>query len=89
MFEHQDSLKQPILVGQPIAFTSSYLKGVKVGIVTKLTRQRVKINYRYTYTNKLGQPCTNNWTTLVDPRRTIILGETLAPTITMFMLKNN
>jgi hypothetical protein len=87
-YQHQDSLKQPIAIGQPIAFTSSYLKGVKIGIVTKLTRQRVKINYRYTYTNKEGQSCTNNWTTQIAPSRTIILGETLPPTITMFLLKN-
>jgi hypothetical protein len=89
MYAHVDSLQQPIAIGQPIAFTSCYLKGVKVGIVAKLTRQRVKIKYRYTYTNKEGQTCTNNWTTQIAPSRTIILGETLAPTLTMFMLKNN
>ena len=88
MYEHVDSLKQPMAIGQPIAFTSSYLKGVKVGIVAKLTKHRVRINYRYTYTNKEGQKCTNSWMTLIDPQRTIILGETLAPTMTMFLLKN-
>jgi hypothetical protein len=76
------------MVGQPIAFTSSYLKGVKIGVVLKLTRCRVKIKYRYTYVNKEGQKCTNNWTTQIAPSRTIQLGETLAPTITMFLLKN-
>jgi hypothetical protein len=87
-YEHQDSLKQPITVGQPIAFTSSYLKGVKIGVVLKLTRCRVKIKYRYTYKNKEGETCTNNWTTQIAPARTIQLGEQLAPTMTMWLLKN-
>ena len=87
-YQHLDSLRQPIVIGQPIAFTSSYLKGVKIGIVAKLTKQRVKIKYRYTYTNKEGQTCTNNWTTQIAPSRTIILGEQLPLTITMFLLKN-
>jgi hypothetical protein len=76
------------MVGQPIAFTSSYLPGVKIGVVMKLTRCRVKIKYRYTYKNKEGETCTNNWTTQIAPSRTIILGETVPPTITMFLLKN-
>ena len=44
-YEHLDSLKQPIKLGQPIAFTTSYLKGVKVGVVKQLTQRRVRIHY--------------------------------------------
>jgi hypothetical protein len=84
---HLDSLKQPIEVGQPIAFTSSYLKGVKVGVVKKLTKQRVKIHYKYVHTIN-GQRVTGSWDTLIEPRRTIQLGESLPPTITMFLLKH-
>ena len=87
-YEHSDSLNQPIAIGQPIAFTSSYLKGVKVGIVRQMTRQRVRIRYRYTWRDKLGQEHPASYDTLIEPKRTIQLGEQLSPTITMFLLKN-
>ena len=87
-YQHQDSLNQPIDIGQPIAFTSSYLKGVKIGIVRQLTRQRVRIRYRYTYRDKLGEERKGSYDTLIEPRRTVQLGEQLSPTITMFLLKN-
>jgi hypothetical protein len=85
-YEHADSLKQLIEVGQPIAFTSSYLKGVKIGIVKKLTKHRVKITYKYTYRDTQGQPHKASYDTLIDPKRTILLGDSLPPHITMFML---
>jgi hypothetical protein len=84
---HLDSLLQPIEVGQPIAFTSSYLKGVKVGVVKKLTKHRVKIHYKYCHVIN-NERITGAWDTLIEPRRTIQLGESLPPTITMFLLKN-
>ena len=87
-YEHVDSLKQPIAIGQPIAFTSSYLKGVKVGVVRQLTKHRVRVNYRYTYRDKLGEEHQASYDTLIEPQRTIQLGEQLPPTITMFLLKN-
>ena len=87
-YEHLDSLNQPIDIGQPIAFTSSYLKGVKIGIVRQLTRQRVRINYRYTYRDRLGEERKASYDTLIEPRRTVQLGEQLSPTLTMFLLKN-
>jgi hypothetical protein len=87
-YEHKDSLNQPIAIGQPIAFTSSYLKGVKVGIVRQLTKQRVRIHFKYTYRNKLGEERKASYDTLIDPQRTIQLGDELSPTITMFLLKN-
>lgn len=87
MYIHLDSLKQPIEVGQPIAFTSSYLKGVKVGVVKKLTKHRVKIHYKYNHIIN-GERITGSWDTLIEPRRTILLGETLPPTITMFLLQH-
>jgi hypothetical protein len=87
-YEHVDSLDQPIAIGQPIAFTSSYLKGVKIGIVRHLTRQRVRINFKYTYRDRLGEEHPASYDTLIEPRRTVQLGEQLSPTITMFLLKN-
>ena len=87
-YAHLDSLKQPIQVGQPIAFTSSYLKGVKIGVVKKITKCRVKINYKYTYRDTEGQQHKGSYDTLIDPKRTIQLGESLPPHITMFLLKH-
>lgn len=87
-YEHKDSLNQPIAIGQPIAFTSSYLKGVKIGIVRQLTKQRVRINFKYTYRDRLGEEHPASYDTLIEPRRTVQLGEQLSPTITMFLLKN-
>lgn len=88
LYQHQDSLKQTIVVGQPIAFTSSYLKGVKIGIVKKLTKCRVKIHYSYCYT-KDQKTYKGSWDTLIEPKRTIQLSEDLHPHITMFMLCTN
>ena len=87
-YQHRDSLKQDIQVGQPIAFTSSYLKGVKIGIVKRLTKCRVRIHYKYTYTNKEGQVVNSAWDTQIEPKRTIVLIDTLPPTLTMYLLKN-
>jgi hypothetical protein len=86
-YEHLDSLKQPINLGQPIAFTSSYFKGVKVGVVKQLTKCRVRIHYKYSHTIN-GEQVTGSWNTLIEPKRTVLLGDTLPPTITMFLLKN-
>lgn len=88
LYEHTDSLGQPIKQGQPVAFTSSYLSGVKVGTVVKLTRLRIKINYKYSFKSKDGQTQRGSWNTLIAPERTIQLGESLSPAITMFLLKN-
>jgi hypothetical protein len=85
--EHRDSLNQPIQVGQLIAFTSCYLKGVKIGTVTKLTKCRVKIHYKHRHTVN-GQTVTGPGETLIEPRRTVLLGDGLPPALTMFLLKN-
>jgi hypothetical protein len=86
-YQHLDQLKQPIELGQPIAFTCSYVRGVRVGVVKKLTRRRVKIHYKY---NNIinNERVTGCWDILIEPSRTIQLGVTLPPTITMFLLKN-
>jgi uncharacterized protein YcfL len=85
--EHTDSLNTPILVGQPIAFTHSYLKGVKIGVVVKLTKERVKIRYRYVWRDKDGTNHKGEYDTLIQPQRTLILAAALAPAVTMYMLK--
>jgi UPF0288 family protein (methanogenesis marker protein 3) len=88
-YQHNDSLDQLIKEGDAIAFTSSYLKGVKIGIVKKLTRCRVKITYKYQYKTTQGNTIKSQYQTLVEPRRTIVLShETLPQSITMYMLVN-
>jgi len=86
-YEHLDSLKQPIKLGQPIAFTTCYLKGVKVGVVKQLTKCRVRIHYKYTHVINNEQAVVA-WDILLEPKRTVLLGDTLPPTLTMFLLKN-
>lgn len=84
---HKDSLEQEIKEGSPIAFTSSYLQGVKVGTVVKLTRLRVKIKYNYKYKTREGEIKKASWTTLIAPERTIQLGEELPSSLTWHLLK--
>lgn len=86
-YEHLDSLKQPIILGQPIAFTTNYLKGVKVGIVKQLTQRRVRIQYKYTHIIN-NERAVVAWDILIEPKRTVLLGDSLPPTLTMFLLKN-
>ena len=86
-YEHRDSLDTPIELGHAIAFTHSYLKGVKIGVVVKLTRERVKIRYRYVWRHKDGTDHKGEYDIFIQPRRTLILAETLAPAVTMYMLK--
>ena len=84
---HKDSLGQTINEGDAVAFTSSYLQGVKLGVVRRLTRCRVRIHYKYTYTNREGQVCRGAWTTLIAPERVIALNDTLPQTVTMKLLQ--
>jgi len=86
-YEHLDSLKQPIELGQPIAFTTSYLRGVKVGVVKQLTKCRVRIHYKYTHVIN-NERSVVAWDILLEPKRTVLLGDRLPPTLTMFLLKN-
>ena len=85
-YEHKDNLGQIIKEGDAVAFTSSYLSGVKLGVVRKLTRCRVRIHYRYTYLNREGQICKAQWTTLIAPERVIALNDQLPQAITMKLL---
>lgn len=88
-YEHMDSLQQAIRVGESIAFTSSYLNGVKIGTVVKLTRVRVKIKYTYTYRTREGTSEKSSWTTLIAPERTIQLSDELPHSLTWHRLKNS
>lgn len=47
--EHFDLLGQPIQVGDYVAFTWSYARGVVIGVVTKLTKKRIKMSYNNSY----------------------------------------
>jgi len=86
---HYDSLGQLIELGQPIAFTSSYLKGVKIGQVSSICRARIRILYTYTYKTREGEVKKGAWSTLIMPERTIQLGTTLPQSIIWNLLKNS
>ena len=89
VYEHQDSMGQDLKLNSPIAFTSAYVRGVKVGTVVKLTRLRVKIKYNYTYKSRDGEIKKGFWHTLIAPDRTIQLGEELPQSLTYHILKNS
>jgi hypothetical protein len=85
-YEHRDSLGTPIHTGQPIAFTHSYLSGVKIGTVVKLTKKRVKIDYKYIWTKKDGTKERGSYIVQGTPHRTLVLID-VGPAVTMHMLK--
>lgn len=88
-YQHIDSVGQTIELGQAVAFTSSYLKGVKIGTVKTICKTRIRILYKYTYKSHDGEIKKGAWTTLIMPDRTIQLGTTLPQSLTWHLLKNS
>lgn len=87
-YQHTDNLGQDIIPGQPIAFTASYLKGVKLGIVKNLTQRRVRIHYvnKYYHNNQYHKV---SWDILLEPQRTIMLGNELEKYVTLQILNRS
>ena len=50
--EHTDFLGQPIRIGDHVSFTWSTARGIRVGVVNKLTKQRIKLSFSGSYTHK-------------------------------------
>ena len=86
MIEHKDQLGQPIEVGNYVALTYSHSRRVFVGVVTKLTKQRVKMAFTNTCEYK-GE--THNYQTrhLARPADILILGDTLPQHLTLATLQ--
>jgi hypothetical protein len=64
--EHVDLLGQPIQVGNYVSFTWSGYRGVRVGVITRLTAKRVRMTFNnsyvrdgvktYYYSNHIARP---------------------------------
>ena len=86
--QHQDQIGQAIRPGQVVAFCWSGAPGIKIGTVQRLTRQRVRIAYKWTWTHHTtGETRVNEWTYLSTPQRTLVLGDGLGAELTMLKLR--
>ena len=84
--EHSDFLGQPIQVGDYVSFTWSQGRGVRVGVITKLTKQRVKISYNTSYVHdNVRHYYTGSHIT--RPTDCLILGADLQQHLTMATLQ--
>lgn len=84
--EHFDHLGQPIGPGDCVTFTWSNYRGIRVGKILKLTKQRVRIVYNTTYTHN-GVRHEYNSYHVARPTDCLILGEKLQQHLTMATLQ--
>ena len=86
LIEHVDFLGQPIRVGDYVSFTWAQGRGIRVGVITKLTKQRVKIawNNSYTYDGVKTYYTGNHITRPVD---CLVLSDKLQQQLTMATLQ--
>ena len=83
---HVDFLGQSICVGNYVTFTWSQSCGIRIGVITKLTKQRVKISYNYSYVH-LGVRTYCEGRHITHPSNCLVLGEGLQQQLTMATLK--
>ena len=86
MIEHKDQLGQPIEVGNYVALTYSHSRRVFVGVVTKLTKQRVKMAFTNSWEYK-GETHTYQTRHLARPGDIVVLNETLPQHLTLATLQ--
>ena len=85
--QHHDQIGQPLRPGEPVAFCYSGAPGIRLGTVVKLTRQRVRVAYKHSWTDRDGNVRINEWMYLAHPDRTLVLTESLPCELTMLKLK--
>ena len=84
--EHVDLLGQPIQVGDHVSFTWAGYRGVRVGIITKLTKQRVKMTFNNSYVHAgVRTYYTSNH--IARPTDCLVLSNTLQQQLTMATLQ--
>ena len=84
--EHFDHLGQPIGPGDYVSFTLSNYRGVRVGKILKLTKQRVRIVFQNSYVhNGVRHEYTSYH--IARPTDCLILGEKLQQHLTMATLQ--
>lgn len=84
--EHFDFLGQPIHTGDHVTFTWSQNRGVRVGIITKLTKQRVKIAFNYSYLHQ-GARTYCKGSHITRPTDCLVLSDKLQQQLTMATLQ--
>ena len=84
--EHFDYLGQPIRVGDYVSFTWAKGRGIRVGVITKLTKQRVKMTWTNSYTHD-GVKTYYTGNHIAHPGDCLILGDTLHQHLTMATLQ--
>jgi len=84
--DHVDFLGQPIQVGNHVSFTWSQNRGVRVGVITKMTKQRVKIAFNYSYVHQ-GTKTYCQGRHITRPTDCLILSDKLQQQLTMATLQ--
>jgi hypothetical protein len=84
--EHSDHLGQPIRPGDYVSFTWANYRGIRVGRILKLTKQRVKIIFNNSYVHAGVR---NEYTSfhIARPTDCLVLSETLQQQLTMATLQ--
>lgn len=85
-FEHSDFLGQPIKVGDYVSFTWSQGRSIRVGIITKLTKQRVKMSFTWAHEHNGGKSYYTG-SHIARPTDVLVLGKTLQQQLTMSTLQ--
>ena len=84
--EHVDFLGQPINVGDHVSFTWAGYRGVRVGVITKLTKQRVRMTFNNSYVHD-GVRTYYVSNHIARPGDCLVLSDTLQQQLTMATLK--
>jgi hypothetical protein len=86
LVNHTDRLGQPIGVGDYVAFTWASFRGVRVGKILKLTKQRVRIIFNNSYVSN-GIKTEYVSYHITRPQDCLVLGDTLPQHLTMATLQ--
>jgi hypothetical protein len=86
VIEHFDYLGQPIKVGDYVSFTWAGGRGLRVGVVSKLTKQRVRMTFNNSYTHE-GVKTYYTGNHIARPSDVLVLGEKLQQQLTMATLQ--
>lgn len=86
VYKHVDLLGQPIQVGDYVSFTWAGYRGVRVGVITRLTKQRVKMTFNNSYVhNGVRTDYTSNH--IARPMDCLVLSDKLQQQLTLATLQ--
>jgi hypothetical protein len=86
VIEHVDLLGQPIQVGDYVSFTWAGYRGVRVGVITRLTAKRVRMTFNNSYVHEgIRNYYTSNH--IACPTDCLVLSDKLQQQLTMATLQ--